>query len=166
MPKYWTCPCGTRNERTKQKCVNTDCRRSRPKKRVRAHARTLRDDSYAVYVELAREIHGVTDESCCVCGKPRTLERRCDRDHDHLTGLPRGLACGGNRGCNVLMVPWVTAATASGIAAAKREAGEPDAKRWSLIAAYMGRVQDHYAAQGVEAYVRRSREHHEAEQAA
>jgi hypothetical protein len=105
----------------------------------------LRDDSYAVYVQFARDVHGVTDESCCVCGKPRTQDRHHDRDHDHRTGQPRGLACGGNQGCNVLMLPWITAATARGIAAAKFEADEPDAMRWSMIADYLERVELHYA---------------------
>jgi hypothetical protein len=31
-----------------------------------------------------------------------------DRDHDHLTGLPRGLACPGNQGCNALMPSQLT----------------------------------------------------------
>jgi hypothetical protein len=100
------------------------------------------------YLTVAREIHGVTDESCCVCGKPRSQERHHDRDHDHLTGNPRGLACGGNRGCNVLMLPWITAATAHGIAKAKRAAGEPDAGRWALIEAYLWRVEQFYARAG------------------
>lgn len=138
--RTWLCPCGTRNERIKRKCVNPDCSRSRPKPRVPRHAQTLRDDDYSLYVQVAETLHGVTDESCCVCGKPRSQERRHDRDHDHKTGKPRGLACGGNRGCNVLMVPWVTPATARGIAQAKREAGEPDAARWELIADYLERA--------------------------
>ncbi len=91
MKRYWSCTCGTRNERIKQKCER--CRRARPKRRVPAHAHTLRDDDYARYLEVAALIHGVTDEACCVCLKPRAQERRHDRDHDHATGHPRGLAC-------------------------------------------------------------------------
>lgn len=91
MAKYWTCPCGTRSERIKQKCPS--CSRARPKKRVPKHAQTLRDDPYAHYCEISRLIHNVTDESCCVCRKPRSQERHHDRDHDHVTGNPRGLAC-------------------------------------------------------------------------
>jgi hypothetical protein len=116
-----------------------------------AHKRTLRDDSYAAYVEIARLIHGVTDESCCVCSKPRSQERHHDRDHDHLTGRPRGLACAGNRGCNILMVPWVTAAVAQGIYIAKQAAREPDADRWYLIAQYLHRVEVYYAGNTVQA---------------
>jgi hypothetical protein len=116
---------------------------------VPRHARTLRDDSYAVYVQVARDIHGVTDESCCVCGKPRSQERRPDRDHDHKTGKPRGLVCPGVTGCNVLMLPWVTASTARGIEAAKFEADELDAMRWSMIADYLERVETYYAREEV-----------------
>lgn len=126
MKRYWLCAgCGTRHERTRQKC---GCGRSRPKPRVPAHARTLRDDSYQVYVQVARDIHGVTDESCCVCGKPRSQERRHDRDHGHLKGSlafgkPRGLAC---VSCNRLMPR------------------ELDAPRARLITDYLERVDDYY----------------------
>lgn len=129
-----------------QKCSTKGCEGRRPKKRTPRHAQTLRDDSYAVYVQAARDIHGVTDESCCVCGKPRGQERRHDRDHDHVTGKPRGLACGGNRGCNVLMLPWISAQTAYGIARAKRDAGEPDAERWAMIYRYLHRVEVYYSS--------------------
>lgn len=125
------------------------CRRARPKRRVAKHARTLRDDSYAVYVQVARDIHGVTDESCCACGKPRSQERRCDRDHEHNKtvawyGKPRGLLCGGNHGCNVLLLPWITPVVAVRIAEAKMDAGEPDAARWVALAGYLDRVESFY----------------------
>ena len=105
MKRYWLCnKCGSRWPRTTQKCQN-GCGKTRPKARVPVHARTLRDDSYEVYVEANRQIHGVTDESCGCCGKPRGQERRHDRDHGHLKGdlaygKPRGLAC---VSCNRLM---------------------------------------------------------------
>lgn len=50
----------------------------------------------------------------------------------------------------MLMVSWVTASTAQGIADAKREAGEPDAERWALIAAYLERVERFYAVHQTE----------------
>lgn len=143
------CSCGTRNDRAggRRKCVN--CSKPLPKRRVPKHALTLRDQSYAAYVEVAREIHGVTDESCCVCGKPRPQERHHDRDHDHVTGQPRGLACGGNRGCNVLMVPWITARVACGIYAAKVCEHAPDRDRWGMIWQYLDRVEKFYAREAV-----------------
>jgi Recombination endonuclease VII len=92
--KYVTCPkCGFRNDRTggRRKCSN--CLSQLPKRRVPIHARTLRDDSYERYCEISSHIHGTEPESCCVCGRPRPENRRHDRDHDHRTGYPRGLAC-------------------------------------------------------------------------
>jgi hypothetical protein len=70
-------------------------------------------------VEIAKTIHGVEDESCCVCGRPRSLERRHDRDHDHLKGSvsfgkPRGLAC---VSCNRIMVRELTLERAEAICA-------------------------------------------------
>lgn len=105
----WTCRvCKQRNTRTASKRCTACGRATKPARRVPAHARTLRDDTYDHYVQVAQEIHGVTDESCCVCGKPRSQVRHHDRDHDHTTGRPRGLACGGNQGCNALMPRWLT----------------------------------------------------------
>jgi hypothetical protein len=112
MPSYWSCPCGTRNERIKQKC--STCRRARPKKRVPVHARTLRDDPYAVYERVNGELHASghdgewSPDHCGVCGKPPATARHHDRDHDHITGKPRGLACPGNTGCNALMPRQLT----------------------------------------------------------
>ena len=74
------------------------------------------------------------------------LERRCCLREGHTTGKPRGLACPGDNGCNVLMAKWVTAATARGIYEAKLAAGEPDAERWRLIAEYLARGERFYAA--------------------
>lgn len=94
LASYWSCrKCGCRNERSSsRKCA--ECGElTKPKKRVPKHAQTLRDDPYERYCEISRLIHNVTDESCCVCGKPRSQERHHDRDHDHVTGNPRGLAC-------------------------------------------------------------------------
>jgi len=97
--RYWLCrKCSTRNLRTSQKC---GCGQKRPPARVPKHALTLQKDSYDVYNQVNGLIHGVSDESCGVCGKPRSRERRHDRDHDHVTGKPRGLAC---HICNRVMV--------------------------------------------------------------
>ncbi len=118
-PRYWLCPnCKQRNERVKQKCATPGCSRSRPKPRTPRHARTLQDDAYSDYVRIAAEIHGVTDESCCVCGRPRHEDMRHHRDHGHAKdsitfGKPRGLAC---FQCNKLMPVLMTAERAQAIA--------------------------------------------------
>jgi hypothetical protein len=115
-PRYWTCPrgCGGRWERSLVKCRTAGCAGRRPKKRVPVHARTLRDEPYTVYEQVNTEIHGPsfggewTPDCCGVCGKPPSTARHMDRDHDHTTGLPRGLACPGNQGCNALMPKRLT----------------------------------------------------------
>jgi hypothetical protein len=113
--RYWTCTrCHTRWERTLQKCRTQGCTGRRPKPRGPKHAATLRDDSYAVYHQVNLELHGSAhdgewDPDCCgVCGKPPSTTRHMDRDHDHHTGHPRGLACPGNQGCNALMPRQMT----------------------------------------------------------
>lgn len=127
--KYWLCKCGQRLPRQRQKC---DCGAFRPKRRVPAHARTLRDDPYPVYERINGEIHegahsGDWSADCCgVCGKPPSTTRHMDRDHDHTTGKPRGLACPGNQGCNALMPRQLTL------------------ERARLIVAYLERVEAYY----------------------
>jgi hypothetical protein len=114
--RFWTCPkgCGGRWERSLVKCRTEGCSGRRPKPRVPKHARTLRDDGYPVYEATNERIHGPaftgewTPDCCGVCGKPPTTERHMDRDHDHVSGLPRGLACPGNQGCNALMPRQLT----------------------------------------------------------
>lgn len=107
MRRYWTCPCGTRNERAggRKKCAS--CSKAAPKAKVPKHAVALRDVSYDQYVELNALIHGCGEE-CAVCGREPSQERRHDRDHGHdqsevTYAKPRGLACGGDWGCNKLM---------------------------------------------------------------
>ena len=132
--RLWLCPkCGARHPRLKQKCGEIvrvwgvddveRCDGRRPKRRVPKHARTLRDDPYAVYEAVNLELHGPafggewTPDCCGVCGKPPSTSRHMDRDHDHITGLPRGLACPGNQGCNALMPKQLTLERARAIVA-------------------------------------------------
>jgi hypothetical protein len=114
--RFWTCPkgCGGRWERSFVKCRTEGCTGRRPAPRVPKHARTLRDDSYSHYESVNAELHAEafggewTPDCCGVCGKPPSTARHMDRDHDHVTGLPRGLACPGNQGCNALMPRQLT----------------------------------------------------------
>lgn len=152
MRRYVTCPAGHRNDRVggRTRCAVPECRMPLAKRRLPKHAEVLRGDTYPLFVQAAELIHGVSDESCCVCGKPRPQDSRWDRDHGHRRGepdygKPRGLACSGNQGCNVLMLPWITASVARAIHLAKLEALAPDAERWGLIADYLGRVEAFYA---------------------
>lgn len=153
MPaKYWSCPrnCGGRWEKRYIKCRTPGCDGRRRKTRRPAHEEVLRGDTYPAFEQFNELVHGPahlgewTKDCCGVCGKPPKGKRN-DRDHDHRTGNMRGLACPGDRGCNKLMLPWVTAATARGIALAKDVVHEPDALRWWLIAGYLERVEAHYA---------------------
>jgi hypothetical protein len=52
------------------------------------------DIPYETYVR----ING--GEHCAICLRRPSPGRRLDRDHDHRTGQPRGLLCGGRMGCN------------------------------------------------------------------
>lgn len=108
-PRWRLCPkCKYRYERVKRRCPA--CAAPSPKKRVPKHAETLRDHSYEHYVEVTKEIHGLTDESCCICRRPKSKERRHDRDHEHhrdspAFGQPRGLLC---TRCNRMLVREMT----------------------------------------------------------
>lgn len=142
--RTWTCRlCGHVNPRTRSETCQECYGRTKPKPR-RTHRDILKGDTYPLFVKAAEEIHAVTDESCCVCGKPPKPGKRHDRDHDHRTGLPRGLACPGNNGCNMLMLPWMTADIAQAIADATNDL--VFGQRMQQCAAYLRRVERHYAA--------------------
>jgi hypothetical protein len=133
-----------------------------PKRRVTPHKRILRDLPYPEWVKLNEQIHGafISDpHNCGVCDKPPTFARRNDRDHDHETGLPRGLACGGDFGCNVMMPRKLTLTRARELAyflndgagfALLADALEPylprdlTPERAEQIAAYLERVENFY----------------------
>ena len=101
--KTWTCQrvaagskCGHRNPSRKQKCLA--CGKTRPARRRAAHLKAL-DASYEDFVTL----NG--GNFCAICGRKPTARRRLDRDHDHKSGLARGLLCAR---CNRALPSWVT----------------------------------------------------------
>ena len=106
---------------------------TRRKKRVPPHARTLRDDSYLDYVMANSAIHGPfpsrDPESCGCCGRHKPEHGKHQREHDHRSGLPRGLAC---YRCNHQLLRNHTLETAR------------------MIVAYFERVEDYYRAMGTE----------------
>src|SRR4051812_18537167 len=99
----WTCQrqshgakCGHLNGGRKRLCEA--CGKPRPARKRPAHMAAL-EIPYEAYVELNGGEH------CGICGKPRSPERRLDRDHDHRTGTPRGLLCWA---CNRQLRSWAT----------------------------------------------------------
>jgi len=85
------------NEPRKRSCQA--CGRKRPPKRRPKHMVAL-IVPYEEYIQL----NG--GEICGVCLTPGSGRRRLDRDHDHKTGLPRGLL---HPRCNRALPSWVTA---------------------------------------------------------
>ncbi len=101
--RYWTCQrvskkkkCGTKNPARNKKCLT--CGKTKPVKRRPAHMAAL-DIPYEQYVKL----NG--GDFCYICGRKPSLYRRLDRDHDHITGKPRGLLC---FRCNRHLPVWIT----------------------------------------------------------
>jgi hypothetical protein len=94
----WRCRgCLSMNASRTRKCAA--CSKARPKRRRPAHLKAL-DLPYETYVELTGS------ELCGICGTPASGKRKLDRDHDHKTGLPRGLL---HARCNRALPSWVTA---------------------------------------------------------
>lgn len=89
--RFWTCQrvaagvkCGHRNPRRKHLCETCGKRRAatpRP-----AHLAAL-DLPYEHFVAL----NGA--ERCGICGTEPPPGKRLHRDHDHRTGMPRGVLC-------------------------------------------------------------------------
>lgn len=99
----WTCRrqtegviCGQVNQGKFRKCIT--CQKPRPARKRPAHMAAL-DLPYEHFVQ----ING--GEFCGICGAERKPEKRLDRDHDHRTGLPRGLLCWS---CNRQLRTWST----------------------------------------------------------
>lgn len=85
--KTWTCKvasCRRVNEPRTRKCGG--CGTVRPKRKRPAHMAAL-DVPYEEYIYL----NG--GEFCGICGALPKPGRRLNRDHDHRTGMPRGLLC-------------------------------------------------------------------------
>lgn len=93
--RSWTCPkCHRKTEtRTSSRTCQYGCGATKPKKRVQAKNVVLRDLGYEDWAALSVMIHGGELYACGVCGRPPKERRNNDRDHDHRTGLARGLAC-------------------------------------------------------------------------
>lgn len=95
MTHYWTCrKCRTRHPRRKQVCP---CGARRPKRRAPRHLVALE----LPYEEWVARF----GNKCGICGTPASNVRRLDRDHDHVTGEPRGLLC---HRCNRALPNWIT----------------------------------------------------------
>lgn len=103
MARTWRCQrmtagkrCATDNPAIKRNCAT--CGKPRPKRKVPAHRAVLATMPYEQWVVR----YG---ERCGICGVGRSQARRLDRDHDHKTGLPRGLLC---HRCNRALPHWAT----------------------------------------------------------
>lgn len=110
----WTCQrsaggerCAHVNPARKRKCES--CGRERPARKRPAHMAAL-DIPYEEYIVL-----NGGEERCAICRRERDPGgRRLQRDHDHRTGMPRGLLCFAcNRWLrNFMTVEWLRAAIA------------------------------------------------------
>jgi phenylalanine-4-hydroxylase len=85
----------------------------------------LRDNSYQHFLDINESIHGAGD-NCGVCGTEPKDTRNLQREHDHVTGRARGLACWR---CNRLMPKQF------------------DLVQARAIVAYLERVETFYATQ-------------------
>jgi hypothetical protein len=104
MKGYWTCQrvargekCSTLNPNRKRICDR--CGKMRPARKRPGHMAAL-DAPYAAYVLWNGGEH------CGICGATRKPGgRRLHRDHDHRSGLKRGLLC---FRCNAALRPYMT----------------------------------------------------------
>jgi ribosomal protein S14 len=77
-----------------------ECGTPRPPRRTPKHQQVLDTMPYEAWVERF-------GERCGICGRPPGPRRRLDRDHDHKTGVPRGLLC---HRCNRALPDWISEA--------------------------------------------------------
>lgn len=105
MARTWKCrKCSKSNPRRNQNCTTRGCAGKRPKPSPPKHKAIL-DVPYEKWAEL----YG---DDCNICGKKPNPERRHDRDHDHKSGVSRGVLCVTcNRGLpNRITIEWLEAA--------------------------------------------------------
>lgn len=111
--RSWTCrkrfggtPCLHVNKPRKRVCGL--CGTPRPARRKPQHLAAL-EMPYEAYETLNGGEH------CGICGAARKVDgKRLHRDHDHRTGVPRGLLCFRCNGAlrTYMTVEWLRAATA------------------------------------------------------
>ncbi len=127
---YVTCPkCSHRNDRVGGRRTCTSCGATLRKfyGPKHDHARRL---SHRFYADLQREVHGVNENECALCGGPAKNAGNLDRDHAHQDGgYPRGLL---HPMCNKRL--------------GEVERGQ-DAEQWLEAAlAYVRRAREHHEA--------------------
>lgn len=95
--RVWTCrKCSAANPRRLAKCPTLGCTGKRPPKTEPAH-RAVLEVPYEKWVARF-------GERCALCGRPPATTK-LHRDHDHRTGMARGLLC---HRCNRGLPDWVT----------------------------------------------------------
>src|SRR5690349_3281356 len=100
-PRPWTCKTCKHKNASRRTLKCGQCGKKRPATRRPKHMRAL-DIPYEEYVKLnGGDFCWIGRHAGLPCGRTRIAgTRRLNRDHDHKTGKPRGLLCGGHMGCN------------------------------------------------------------------
>lgn len=117
-PRPWTCHKCKHKNPSKRTTLCAHCGAKRPPTKRPAHTAAL-DIPYEEYVRInGGDFCWIGRTAGLSCGRERDpTARRLNRDHDHKTGKPRGLLCGGRMGCNrrlgrVDNTAWLEAACA------------------------------------------------------
>lgn len=93
MSRVWTCKCGLKHARIKQKC---SCGKARPVRKTNAQKALV--EPYEWWTERFGTV-------CNICGRAPSARRRLDRDHSHGSLRARGLLCAR---CNRALPHFVT----------------------------------------------------------
>lgn len=121
--RFWTCQrqqagrkCGTKNSARLQKCQS--CGKRRPPRKEPEHRAVLKLVTYEQCV-------AVFGDKCMICGS-KAQNIKLSRDHDHKTGILRGLLCFRcNSGLkNYMTLDWLLKAVEYLVQAEERECGE------------------------------------------